>query len=144
MSARTSVLATGFSRRTRCVSFVHLVNPSISTSSRTLLFASIKVVRFGISSAILLSTVCIRFRAHNSVFNRGDNGKLPNVVKSLSVKSIASCGPATPRFSMVGILWPVTPQKKGCQLCSHIDSSVVSALSDVPRRSSSRSLRGLR
>jgi len=87
---RTSFFVTGFSSRTRCVNFEHFVRPSISASSRTLLFASINVVRFGIPSAILLSTVCIRFLAHNNVLSRGDKGKFPSVVKSLSVRSIAS------------------------------------------------------
>lgn len=64
------------------------------------------VVRLGISSVIFLSTDCMRFLAHSSVLSRGDSGKLLSVVRSLSVRSIESCGPATPRFSMIGILWP--------------------------------------
>lgn len=62
--------------------------------------------RLGIPSAIRLSTLCIRFLAHNKVCSRGESGKFVSTVRSLSVKSIASCGPATPRFSIVGILWP--------------------------------------
>lgn len=104
---RTSFLVTGFSSNTKCVNLPHLVNPSKSTNSLTLLLASITVVKFGTLSQILRSTPCILFLAHNSVFNRGDSGKFPRTVRSLSVKSMASWGPATPRFSIVGILWPV-------------------------------------
>lgn len=54
------------------------------------------------------------------------------VVRSLSVKSMASCGPATPRFSMVGILWPVEIQKEkglwSTMYCHCQKSSVASAL----------------
>jgi hypothetical protein len=54
----------------------------------------------------------MRFRAHSNVLSLGDNGKFASVVISLSVKSIASCAPATPRFSIVGILWPVGTNDK--------------------------------
>lgn len=48
----------------------------------------------------------IRFLASSRVDNLGLRGKFVIEVMSLSVKSMASCGPATPRFSIVGILWP--------------------------------------
>ena len=97
---------------------------------------------------------------------RGDSGKFPNTCISLSVKSMASCGyssmssqrkvanriprvccevltPATPRFSMAGILCPVVPKIR-YQLSS--PQSVVSCSFQkyAPRRSNSRSFSGLR
>jgi len=64
------------------------------------------VVRHGIDSAKLGCMCVIRFLASNNVESRGDSGKFDIEVMSLSVKSMASCGPATPKFSMVGILCP--------------------------------------
>ena len=67
----------------------------------------------------------IRFLASRSVDNLGECGKFVIEVMSLSVKSMASWGPATPRFSMVGILWPTLLEKEyinwarsKCSICS--------------------------
>ena len=45
--------------------------------------------------------------ASSSVEMRGDRGKFPSTWISLSVKSMQSRGPATPRFSIAAILCPV-------------------------------------
>lgn len=91
---------------------------------------------------------------------------------SLSVKSIASCGcgktgqllfavekryfffrggglltPATPKFSMAGILWPDVMFSEGRDWfnTAHRSKSVVSVLwGNAPRKSNSRSFSGLR
>lgn len=126
-TSRTSFFVTGFSSRLRCVRLWHLLSPSRSPISLTRFDVNTKVVRLGSCSPILRSTFWMRLRAHSSVLSLGDSGKLESVVISLSVKSIASCGPATPRFSIVGILWPVWGQcQSSGQLCS--SQSVASAL----------------
>ena len=43
---------------------------------------------------------------------------------SLSVKSIHSCSRAAPRFSIVGILWPVVPREAMYQLALLFDASI--------------------
>jgi len=104
---RTSFFATGFSNKLKCTSARQRLRPSRSLNSLTRFAVRTRVVRLGICSAMRLSTVWIRFLAQSRVFRRGERGKPASVVMSLSVKSIASCGPATPRFSIVGILWPI-------------------------------------
>lgn len=142
----TSFFVTGFSNRLRCVNAPQPVNPSRSASSLTWLLVKTRVVRFGSCSAIFLSTFCIRLRAHSNVFSLGDRGKLEMVAMSLSVRSMASCGPATPRFSMVGILWPVESARGEKCVVNYALRSKCSICSfpDIPRRSSSRSFRGFK
>lgn len=70
---------------------------------------------------------------------------------SLSVKSMHSCSRAAPRFSMAGILWPVVTREAMYQLALLFDASIAICpfqeivwVQGLPRRSSSRSLRGFR
>ena len=63
-------------------------------------------MRFGIDWNKFGCMFVILFLASSRVASLGDSGKFVMEVMSLSVKSMASCGPATPRFSIVGILWP--------------------------------------
>jgi hypothetical protein len=83
------------------------------------------VVRFGIESAKFGCICVIRFRARSKVESLGDSGKFEREAMSLSVKSMASCGPATARFSMVGILCPTWLEEK---ISMELFQSVVSAL----------------
>jgi hypothetical protein len=123
--ASTSLRATGFSITDRCVSRANLLRGSRSASSATLLLLSTSVVRFGIDWNRFGCMLVIRFLARSRVDSLGDSGKFVIEVISLSVKSMASWGPATPRFSMVGILWPTCLEKEyinwarsKCSICS--------------------------
>ena len=94
------------------MSFVNFRRGSRSASSAMLFDVRTSVVKFGIDAARLGWICVIRFLAKSSVERRGESGKLPMAEMSLSVKSIASCGPATPKFSIVGILCPACSQKR--------------------------------
>jgi hypothetical protein len=71
---------------------------------------------------------------------------------SLSVKSMHSCSRAAPRFSMAGILWPVVSREDyvstgssfRCKCSDSVLFRQIVWVQGIPRRSSSRSLRGLR
>jgi len=51
---------------------------------------STNVLRFGMLFDKLVCMLDTRFRAHSNVCSRGESGKLPRTVMSLSVRSIAS------------------------------------------------------
>lgn len=106
------------------MSFGSLLSGSKSANSATVLLVNTNVCRFGIVSARFGAICRTRFLARSSVVSRGDNGKFVMEVISLSVKSIASCGPATPRFSIVGILWPVGGQERRDVNGAHEESEV--------------------
>ena len=89
---RTSFLATGFSRRERCVSFGNRRRGSRSASSAKLLAVRTRVMRFGRFVARFDWMVVNRLRARRRVRRRGERGKLERARMSLSVRSIASWG----------------------------------------------------
>jgi hypothetical protein len=163
----TSFLVTGFSINTKCVNCVKLDSTSKSAISAKLFDASTNVDRLGREFASVGWMLDTRLRARRRVCNRGESGKLPRSCISLSVKSMASCGyctrlsipflfsnvnsewgkgkaltPATPRFSIAGILCPADPKIRYQR--SSPQSVVSCSFQHVPRRSSSRSLSGLR
>jgi len=163
----TSFLVTGFSSRDKCTSFLNLPRGSRSPNSERLFAVKVNTVRFGIDFTSVGWITDIRFLASSRVCSRSDNGKFPSCWISLSVKSIASCGyksrkvkknnpstgsihkigvgirtPATPRFSIAGILWPSRRCICSIQLIDQKCSTC--SLGNAPLRSSSRSLMGLR
>ena len=101
---RTSFRATGFSNKDKWVNLPNFPNGSKSANSTKLLEVSTKVVRLGIEVARFCWTLFTLFLANNRVLSRGESGKFEIIEMSLSVKSMASCCPATARFSIVGIL----------------------------------------
>lgn len=133
---------TGLSISTSCVSRAKLPSTSKSASSASPLEARTRFVRLGTEDGRDGWMEATRLRASSRVRTRGESGKLPRIWMSLSVRSIASCGclegragfcrsaaqqklevkvgglmdlvrtPATPRFSMVGILCPNCRQRQ--------------------------------
>jgi hypothetical protein len=122
---------------TKCVSAGNVPNTSRSASSAKLFAVRTNVVRLGNEFARVGWILAILLRARRRVFSRGERGKFPSVWISLSVKSIQSHGypkykksapnskshiekskashegkrrltPATPKFSIAGILCPVS------------------------------------
>jgi hypothetical protein len=99
----------------------------------------------------------MRFWARNNVRRRGWRGKLPSCAMSLSVRSIASLSCKTSVYVMdvdIGmdedslLRHPCFQWQRSCglyftKLTSTQLSSVASVLFNVPRRSSSRSVRQL-
>ena len=92
MTVRTSFPVTGFSNSDRCVRYLNELKTSRSANSATLLDVSTRVVRYGIAVATVGWMLDTLLRASRRVRTRGERGKLPRTVMSLSVKSIASCG----------------------------------------------------
>jgi len=103
---RTSLLATGLSTKLKCTSFVNPLSGSRSANSATAFSLSTSVDRFGMLLCRSRCTELTLLRARYRLLRRGFSGKFDRVLMSLSVKSMASCSFATPRFSIVGILWP--------------------------------------
>jgi hypothetical protein len=121
----TSFLTTGFSIKDRWTNFGNLLRGSKSASSATLLLLRTSVLRLGIDWNRFGCMFVILFLASSRVDSLGLRGKFVIEVMSLSVKSMASCGPATPRFSIVGILWPTCLEK---EYINWARSSIVSVL----------------
>lgn len=86
----TSFRVTGFSSRERCVSLANFWRTSKSASSAKRFAVRTKVVRLGIELAMVGCMLLSLLRARSKVRSRGERGKLERVVRSLSVKSIAS------------------------------------------------------
>lgn len=83
---------TGLSISTNCVSRGNFPSTSRSDSSVILLDASTRFVRLGIEVGRVGWMVAMRLRASRRVRIRGDSGKFPRIWRSLSVRSIESCG----------------------------------------------------
>ena len=107
MCRLTSLLATGHPTKVAYTNFLHPSNASKSLNSAIAFCVKTKVCRFGRAFARLSSIRFIRFCASRRVCNRGERGKPESVWMALSVKSMHSWSLAEPKFSMVGILWPV-------------------------------------
>ena len=89
---RTSFLVTGFSKSTKCVSTGKVPSTSKSANSAKLFAVRTNVVRYGSDCARVGWILEIRLRARRRVFRRGERGRFPRSVISLSVKSMQSCG----------------------------------------------------
>lgn len=131
---------------------------SKSASSAIRFFVRTSVRRLGMLDDRLGWMLEMRFCARNRVRRRGWRGKFPSCAISLSVRSIASlsyvtcvlasCLRASPSQNNLLVPRPCFQWRKSCGLdvtilISTQPSSVVSALFNAPRRSSSRSVRQL-
>lgn len=123
-SIHTSLLVTGLSTNDKNVNFLNPLSTSRSASSATLFRVRTRVLNAGTFLTTFASILFIRFLAHNKVCSLGLCGKLVRTVMSLSVKSMHSWSRAAPRFSMVGILWPVVKREIMYQLALLYDASV--------------------
>lgn len=101
------MLATGLPTKLRYVNLEKPCRGSRSVSSLRLFWLSMRVCRFGTCFGMDSEILDIRFSAHSSDCSRGESGKLLRIVMALSVKSMHSWSFATPKFSMLGILWPL-------------------------------------
>jgi len=100
-----------------------------SRSPRSAKAFSVKtsVCRFGMLRARSFWRDEILLRAQYRLVNRLLRGKFPRTVSSLSVRSMASIVSfATPRFSMLGILWP-----DDCGTGCEYDSALFTGFGDL-------------
>lgn len=174
MKKRTSFLVTGLSTNTKCVNRLNPANTSRSASCAIWFDASTSCCRFGTALGSDVCMLATRLCASSSVERRVESGKLPRTWMSLSVKSMESWGCCIAQLEQTVSQRNKNSRKaeKGrrethacdTQILNRRDSmsysfqpaqdainsgpqkSVVSApfTQNAPRRSSSRSLSGLR